>query len=293
MSGRTLNSAILLLVVGNFLAIISDSIIKWQGGDVAIFQFVLIRVLCTVLMLLPFVALIDRRRLFAGTKIHLIRAHVGLAGVLCMIVALNNLPLATANAVFYAAPVLVMVFGVWFFGERLSWLSVFSVVSGFLGIMVILRPVEMSWASLSALGLAVALAVNALLVRKLPRGQSMVHTLMLTHIYVIPAALVLTLLEGAPLDPSLIPAAFGSSFFIMGYNITILLAYRNVAANQVTSAEYTGLLWALVVGWLWFSEVPDLWFYLGSAMIVVPILMQSLAEHRRCRIARRPCQTES
>jgi drug/metabolite transporter (DMT)-like permease len=260
---------------------------------VPIFQFVLIRVLCTVLMLLPFAAMIDRRRLFAGTKIHLIRAHVGLAGVLCMIVALNNLPLATANAVFYAAPVLVMVFGVWFFGERLSWLSVFSVVSGFLGIMVILRPVEMSWASLSALGLAVALAVNALLVRKLPRGQSMVHTLMLTHIYVIPAALVLTLLEGAPLDPSLIPAAFGSSFFIMGYNITILLAYRNVAANQVTSAEYTGLLWALVVGWLWFSEVPDLWFYLGSAMIVVPILMQSLAEHRRSRIARRPCQTGS
>jgi len=286
MSGRTVNSAILLLVVGNFLAIISDSIIKWQGGDVPIFQFVLLRVFCTLALLLPFLGMIDRGRLFAGTKIHLIRAHIGLAGVLCMIVALNSLPLATANAIFYAAPVLVMVFGVWVFGERLSGLSLLAVISGFLGIVVILRPVELSWESLSALGLAIALAINALLVRKLPQGQSMVHTLILTHIYVLPAATILTMIEGAPFDPSLLWAAFASSFFILGYNITVLLAYRHCAANQVTSAEYTGLIWAMLVGWLWFNEVPDLWFYLGSAMIVIPILLQSLEEKRRLKVAR-------
>lgn len=287
MSGRTLNSAILLLVIGNFLAIISDSIIKWQGGDVPIFQFVFIRVLCTIVLLLPFWRMIDRRRLFQGSRVHLLRAHVGLGGILCMIVALNTLPLATANAVFYAAPVLVMVFGVWVFGERLSWLSLLAVISGFLGIMVILRPVAMSWEALSALGLAAALAINALLVRKLPAGQSMVHTLMLTHVYALPATLVLTLGEGAPFDPSLLLTAMGSSLFILGYNMTVLLAYRHVAANQVTSAEYTGLIWAMLIGGFWFGEIPDLWFFLGSAMIVTPILLQSLAEHRRIRFNRR------
>lgn len=287
MSGRTLNSAILLLVIGNFLAIISDSIIKWQGGDVPIFQFVFIRVLCTIVLLLPFWRMIDRGRLFQGSRVHLLRAHVGLGGILCMIVALNTLPLATANAVFYAAPVLVMVFGVWVFGERLSWLSLLAVLSGFLGIMVILRPVAMSWEALSALGLAAALAINALLVRKLPAGQSMVHTLMLTHVYALPATLLLTLGEGAPFDPSLLLTAMGSSLFILGYNMTVLLAYRHVAANQVTSAEYTGLIWAMLIGGFWFGEIPDLWFFLGSAMIVTPILLQSLAEHRRTRITRR------
>ncbi|MCP1727198.1 drug/metabolite transporter (DMT)-like permease [Natronospira proteinivora] len=293
MSGRTINSAIVLLVIGNFLAIISDSIIKWQGGDVPIFQFVLLRVFCTLALLLPFLGMIDRGRLFEGTKIHLIRAHVGLAGVLCMIVALNSLPLATANAIFYAAPVLVMVFGVWFFGERLSWLSFFAVVSGFLGIVVILRPVELSWESLSALGLAFALAINALLVRKLPKGQTMAHTLLLTHLYVIPAATVLALVEGAPFDPTLLGTAFASSFFILGYNITVLLAYRHVSANQVTSAEYTGLIWAMLIGWVWFAEVPDIWFYLGSAMIVVPIILQSLEEKRRLRVIRKTCEAGS
>lgn len=44
MSGRTLNGAIAVLVLGNFLAMFSDVLINWQGGDIPIFQFVFMRV---------------------------------------------------------------------------------------------------------------------------------------------------------------------------------------------------------------------------------------------------------
>lgn len=283
MSGRTVNSAIALLVIGNFLAIISDSIIKWQGGDVALYQFVFLRVLCTLALLLPFAGLVDQRRLLAGSRWHLLRAHVGLAGMLCMVVALNTLPLATANAIFYAAPVLVMLLGVWWLGERLNGLNLIAVVSGFLGIVVILRPQALTLASLSALGLAVALAVNAILVRKLPRSQSMVHALLLTHVYVLPGALALALWEAEAFDPGLLSAAFGSSLFILGYNATVILAYRHVEAGRVTSAEYTGLIWAMLLGWWWFGELPDVWFYLGASMIVLPLLAISLRERHHQR----------
>ena len=77
----------------------------------------------------------------------------------------------------------------------------------------------------------------------------------------------------------------GSALFILGYNITVLLAYRQVDANQVTSAEYTGLIWAVGIGWIWFGEVPDLWFLAGSLMIVVPLLLIGL-QHRRKEPAR-------
>jgi drug/metabolite transporter (DMT)-like permease len=283
MSGRTLNSAILLLVLGNFVALLSDVIIKWQGAGIAVFQFVFLRVLITLVLLAPFWSMVDRHRFFAGSRVHLVRAHVGLAGILCMIVALNTLPLATANAIFYAAPVLVMVLGVAVFGERLTTWSLVAVISGFAGVLVILRPVELGWASLSALGVAAALAINALLVRRLPMGQSLVHTLLLTHLYMLPAALALMLWEGAAFDPMLLATALGSAVFILGYNMSVLLAYRHIAANQVTSAEYTGLIWAMLVGWLWFAELPDAWFYLGSAMIVLPLLLPALTGQRQAR----------
>lgn len=286
MSGKTVNSAILLLVIGNAMALVSDVFIKLLEPGAPILQFAFLRCLITLMFLIPLARKIDRTNLFAGIKVHAIRAHVHLIGILCMIVALGNLPLATANAVFYAAPILVMVFSAFFFREVLSPLNVFAVFSGFAGIIVILRPVEFNWAAVAAFGSAITLAINAVMVRKLPKGQTTVHKLFLNYLLVIPASGLLALWEwqqGASWHPEILFTAAASAFFILGYNITVLLAYRQVDANQVTSAEYTGLIWAVLIGWIGFNEMPDLWFAVGSAMIVVPLILVGLRSRDRSR----------
>ncbi|MBZ2169473.1 DMT family transporter [Marinobacter sp. F4216] len=263
----------ILLVIGNALALISDVFVKLLEPEAPVFQFAFLRSLITLLLLLPLAKQVSRRHLFTGLKIHALRAHIQLGGILCMLVALGNLPLATANAVFYAAPILVMVLAAALFRERLTLLSTGAVVSGFLGIVVILRPIEFNWAAIAALGAALALALAAVLVRRLPAEQSTVHKLFLNYLLLLPMAGALALWEGVPMDFSMLTSALGSALFILGYNVTVLLAYRQVDANQVTSAEYTGLIWAVCIGWIGFSEVPDLWFVAGSLMIVVPLLM--------------------
>ncbi len=281
MSGKTVNSAILLLVIGNAMAIISDVFIKLMEPGAPIFQFAFLRCVITLLLLLPLAGQLNRKHLFSGFKVHAVRAHIHLAGILCMIVALANLPLATANAVFYAAPILVMVLSTILFREKLTPLSVFAVFSGFTGIVVILRPMEFNWAAIAALAAAFALAINAVMVRKLPKEQTTVHKLLLNYLLIIPAAGALAVWEGAAWDSSILISAVGSAVFLLGYNITVLLAYKQVDANQVTSAEYTGLIWAVGIGWIWFSEVPDLWFLAGSTMIVVPLILIGLKHRRR------------
>ena len=283
MSGKTVNSAILLLVIGNAMAIISDVFIKLLEPGAPIFQFAFLRCVLTLFMLLPLIGKLNRNYLFAGLKIHALRAHIHLAGMLCMVVALGNLPLATANAVFYAAPILVMVLAALVFGERLTPMSVTAVFSGFLGIVLILRPVEFGWAAIAALASAFTLAINAVMVRKLPRQQSTIHKLFLNYLLIVPAAAALALWEGASWDGSMLISASGSALFILGYNMTVLLAYQQVDANQVTSAEYTGLIWAVLIGWVGFNEMPDLWFAVGSAMIVVPLILIGLSSRQRSR----------
>lgn len=285
MSGKTVNSAILLLVIGNALALISDVFIKLLEPDAPIFQFAFLRCVITLVLLLPLAGQLDKQNLFAGFKIHTVRAHIHLAGILCMVIALGHLPLATANAMFYAAPILVMVLSVIFFRERLTPLSVVAVFSGFVGILVILRPLEFNWAVVAALGSALALAINAVMVRQLPKAQSTVHKLFLNYLLILPAAGALAWWEGAAWDTGILISALGSALFILGYNITVLLAYQQVDANQVTSAEYTGLIWAVGIGWVGFGEVPDLWFLAGSLMIVVPLVLIGL-QHRRREPAR-------
>lgn len=281
MPGTTLNSAIVLLVVGNAMAIISDVFVKVIGNEAPVFQFIFVRSLITLVLLLPFLRQLDHTRFFRGLGVHLVRSHMHLAGVFCMVIALTSLPLATANAVFYVAPVIVMLLSVVLFREKLTALSLLAVLGGFAGILVILRPVEFSWNAFSALGAAAALAVSAVMVRQLPAEQSTVHKLFMNYLLLLPAAAALTWWEGAAPDPAILISALGSAAFILGYNTSVLLAYRTVDANRVTSAEYTGLIWAVVVGWVWFNEVPDLWFAAGSAMIVVPLLLIGLQQSAR------------
>ena len=116
---------------------------------------------------------------------------------------------------------------------------------------------------------------------KLPKEQSTVHKLLLNYLLIVPAAGALALWEGAVWDSSILISAGGSAVFILGYNITVLLAYKQVDANQVTSAEYTGLIWAVLIGWIGFNEMPDLWFAVGSAMIVVPLILVGLRSRDR------------
>lgn len=287
MSGKTINSAILLLIIGNAMAIVSDVFIKLMEPQAPVFQFAFLRSLITVALLMPLLKKADYRCLFEGAAVHAVRSHVLLAGLLCMVVALTTLPLATANAVFYAAPVLVMVLSVVLFRERLSPLSILAVISGFAGVLVILRPVALDLSSLSALGTAFCLAVAALMVRKLPKRQSTLHKLFLNSLLVLPASLALAVWEGAPWRWEIVVSAVGSAVFILGYNAGVLKAYNHVEANQVTSAEYTGLIWAIGIGWLMFGEVPDLWFATGSLMIVVPLVLIGLNQRRKYRLLRR------
>jgi len=284
-SGKHLNTAILLLIAGNFMAIIADVIVKIMGSDAPIFQHMFVRTMVIIALLSTLYRQLDLQTPLSGVGFHLLRALFNVIGMFSIITALTLLPLATANAVFYLAPILVMLLAVVLFKERLTRWSLLAVISGFVGVMVILRPVELGWGALAALAGAWALAFNAVLVRKLPKHQSTVHKLMMSNLLALPIISALFVWEFVTGDTGwhrgAILAAAGSSVFVMAYSISVLKAYKTVDANQVTSAEYTGLIWAALIGWIWFAEVPDLWFVAGSAMIVIPLVLLSLQQNRQ------------
>src|SRR5690625_1516022 len=120
MQGKTVNSAIFLLVTGNLLAIFSDVLIKWASRDeLAIFQFVAVRLIFTVLLLTPFLRRVDWDNLWQGSRVHLVRAHVGLGGIICMVVVLGAMTMATAPDILLASPVLVNLLRDVFFTDSL------------------------------------------------------------------------------------------------------------------------------------------------------------------------------
>ncbi|CAH0530877.1 hypothetical protein CTH30272_03222 [Allocatenococcus thiocycli] len=270
----------LLLIFGNLIAVISDALIKSVGNEVPVFQFVLFRQVSAVLFLLPFCLFNRPSQLMHGFKWHAIRAHVWLLGAIFMVFAISSLPLATANAIFYAAPLMMLPIAALFFKEQLSKQSVAAAIMGFLGVLVIIRPDQIEWAAISAFVVAVCIAVNNLLIRKVPREQSVMHTLLMTNLAGIPVALLLVFIEDKPWDWSAFPVAAGSSLFIMIYAATCVLAYRSIESNKIASAEYSGLIGAALIGFIWFDEVPDIFMAIGTVMILVPLIWLSKRERR-------------
>lgn len=277
--------AMTLLVIGNIIAVFSDALIKTLSTDGPVYQFVLFRQLTAVLMLLPFCLFTNKSNFFVGFKWHVLRGHIWLLGAILMVIAINAMPLATANAIFYAAPLIMLPLATLMFQEKLSKQSIWVAILGFVGVLIVVKPTYVNWAAIAALIVALTLAANNVLIRKLPKYQNVFQVLLLTNLVGIPVALSLALWENKPWDWTPMITATGSTTFILIYAGICVMVYRAVEASKVASAEYSGLLGAVVVGILWFDEIPDLTMIIGAAFIVIPIIWLAKIEAKNKRLA--------
>tara|TARA_R110001599_G_scaffold22482_1_gene82803 strand:+ start:1192 stop:2100 length:909 start_codon:yes stop_codon:yes gene_type:complete len=286
-SGRTVSSAILILVLGSFFATLCDVFIKLAGSEVAIFQFTFLRAVFMCFILLPIVVLRLYRRsksaVFLGLKLHFIRGNMWVLAAVLLVLSLAELSLATANAVFYTAPIFIMLFGAFFYKERLNMDVVLAAVLGFMGILVILRPTEITFGMVSAILFAVVLAANSLLIKKLPQQQDILYGLLVTQFFALPLAGGLALWEGEAFQIELLVYAALSSICSILYSVSCLVGYRYVASSKVTSAEYSGLIFAFLIGWWIFGETPDLGLFIGSLLVITPLLYLSHRDVKRLR----------
>ncbi|WP_199911695.1 hypothetical protein [Dongshaea marina] len=87
----------------------SDVAIKLMAGSVGTYQYVVIRQLLSLLLLAPFWLKLPReKRTIRRPGVTMLRALLVLTGSGCAVIAIHGLPLATANAIFYAAPLLML-----------------------------------------------------------------------------------------------------------------------------------------------------------------------------------------
>ncbi len=188
-------------------------------------------------------------------------------------VALTYLPLTTANALFYTAPLIMLPLSAWLFGEKTTTDKMVTTLIGFTGVIVILRPSEFHWATIFALGCAFTLALYNLLVKKLPLGKPVSITLFWTSLLSLPFAGVLSAFFWQPLsyfDFALIAA---SAFSTMGYHASAISTYKRSVTSHIALAEYSGLIFVTLFGVIWFEEFPDELTLVGILLIVLPMLL--------------------
>ncbi|MGR5420650.1 DMT family transporter [Vibrio sp. PNB22_4_1] len=265
--------ALLLLVIGNLAASLSDVAVKLIEGGISPFQYMFVRQLASLLIILPFyLKQKPNKRSLKQAPITLLRAHLILIGSGCMMVAVTHLPLATANAIFYAAPILMLPLSILFLKEHPPLSKILLTCFGFLGVLVVLRPDDFHWAALFALGTAITLAMFNILVRKLPSEQSVVTTLWWTTLFSLPISTILARFYWQPMTWHELAFVIASAVCILSYNGLAVLAYQKAPAGDIALAEYSGLVFVTLFGIWWFDEIPDWLTAIGILVIVLPLL---------------------
>lgn len=216
-----------------------------------------------------------------------LRSFVEMIGTICYPTALALIPVSTVSAIAMMAPLFVTLGAAVFLRETVGprrWLAVFI---GLIGMLMILRP------SGEAFGLGGALAVlgtfclssRDVITRRIPADIPTELLTLYGFASVIPGGLIL-LAFGQSLDlPNLIEAGLLLACVIVGVlaYLTITLSTRIGDVSAVTPYRYTRLLFALILGMIFFAERPDFWTILGALIIVASGLYALWRESRAKR----------
>ena len=194
---------------------------------------------------------------------------VGAGGV---VLAIALLPLATVTAILQAMPLVVTLGAALFLGEAVGWRRWGAILVGLAGVMIIIRPgaADFDPAALVAVVAVLGLAGRDLATRRVPVR---VHSLQLAGWgfgMLVPAGLVLMLAGAPPMAPAMgqwlwLIAALASGMLAYG---ALVAATRSGDIAATVPFRYSRLVFAMLIGLIFFGERPDGWTLAGSALVV-------------------------
>jgi drug/metabolite transporter (DMT)-like permease len=268
---------------------VMDTTIKWLSAGYPVHELLFTNALFA---LVPVAVTTLRRGGLARLRtqrlhLHVLRGLLGMCGGFLGFYAYSQLPLADAYSIIFATPLLITALSVPILGESVGWRRWSAVAVGFVGVLIMLRPgvAPIGPGSIAALGAACFSAVAILLVRKLSATESTASIALYSNLTVVLIMATLLPLDGIlpSLGDGLMMAAAG---LIGGTALLILIgAYRRVPAALVAPFQYSQMLWAVLLGFLIWGDLPDPAKLLGAVVVAASGLF---VVYRETALGRRP-----
>jgi drug/metabolite transporter (DMT)-like permease len=221
--------------------------------------------------------------------LHLTRALLGIGMLGGFVFAVHRLSLAQTYSLFLAAPLLMTALSVPILGEKVTGKRWSAVIVGLGGVLVILHPWgDGSFSMLAALAAAAATicySLSALTVRTLGRGNSSMSMVFWYLLLVSIGSGVLSIGGWRPV----LASDWG---WLVGIGVTGALgqmwltdAFRRAPPSVVGPFEYTAILWAFAIDWIFWSASPSLSLIIGACIVVASGIVVIVDEHRLSQIA--------
>ena len=253
---------------------VNDAIIKSLGGVLPVYQTLAVRGGLVVLLLAILVVRSGWRVQELGRwdlMILALRALSEVGAAFFIVTALFNMELANMTAILQTLPLTIPLAAFLFLGEPLGWRRLSAIAMGFLGMLLIVKPGSDGFNvySLFCLAAVVCVTVRDLTARSLGSKLSSQEMSLFAAFGVFLAASLAALFEPwVPITGPAWVALLGSSVAIFFGYIVSVMAIRTGDVSFTAQFRYVGLIAALILGYVFFSEWPDALALTGAGVIV-------------------------
>lgn len=268
-----------LLVVGAGLFTVNDAISKWLTTVYPVSEFIFVRGFFAVLSVLLVVACTQSigQLLLVNWKGQISRSAAQAIGTLLLVSTLGFLPLSTVTALLFASPIMMAALSGPMLGEHVSWQRWCAILLGFAGVLIMVQPGAESFQPLMIVPLlgALALSIRDILSRSLARTETAVSILFMSVLGQMLVGLIAIPIEAGPvkggwteIDPFHF-AILAASGCVSGCGqFLVVQAFRHAEASLLAPFKYSTLLWAVLIGFVFWAEIPSI-AILGGAVLVM------------------------
>jgi drug/metabolite transporter (DMT)-like permease len=202
-------------------------------------------------------------------KLQILRSFLSILESACFVLAFRYLSLADAHSIGGLTPIIVVIFSSIFLKEKITpkiWLAIFM---GFIGVLVIMRPGLSIFdpKSLIPLSAALFLGLYQVVTRKASEYDQNETSLFYTAITGILIMGSISFFYWIPINLSFILLFMGVGvFYSLGLYLQII-ALSKARASIVQPFHYTLIFWAIIFGFIYYNDVPDLFTITGATII--------------------------
>lgn len=257
------------------------------GGGIHPFEIGFFRTVVNLLLMIPFI--VRTRGAPLRTNNHRIYAFRGLCGFTFLLTYFTGaalIPVAQSQALVFTSPLWATLLAIAFLGERVRMRRMLALAAGFAGALIILRPglVEFSLGALLVLVGAGANATSNMIMKYTTRSDHPDTAVVYLMLYVTPMILIPALFVWTWPTPGQIALLVGVGFFATLNQRFLARAFASADATAVLPFDFARLPFGAVIGYIAFAELPDIWVWVGGALIFIASVYIA---HREARAARR------
>jgi len=275
-------TAIVLKIISTLLFVAMGALVRWLGEIVPVGQVVFFR---SAFAIFPVVIVYAWRRelwtaMHTGRPLgHIGRGLVGVGGMFFNFGALARLPIADVTAIGFSSPLITVALAGLLLGERVRIYRWSAVVVGLVGVIVMLAP-HLSVGQLAAMSGTAALGAILAVLAALFNAVAVIQTRRLT--YSETTSSIVLYFSLICMAAGLVTLPFGwhwpSTLEFIGLamigvlggvgHLLLTESYRSAPASLVAPFDYAAILWAFVLGYFMFGEIPENVVLAGAAIVI-------------------------